>query len=77
MVNVASSGLSDVDWCRTVLEHAGVGCLPMRAFYSDQDSCPKHLVRIAICKTPETVREAVERLRAAASHIGARAAAGS
>lgn len=72
IADVSASGMSDVEWCQEALQAAGVGCVPLSAFYVDAERAPKSMVRIAICKTTEIVEEAVLRLTKARASLGSR-----
>ncbi len=56
--------VSDVDLCRWLPEHAGVGAIPPSAFYSDPADGAA-FVRFAFCKQAKAVDEAIARLRKA------------
>lgn len=57
-----SLGLNtDVEVCHHLIQHAGVATIPPTAFY-DHKQRGEHLLRIAFCKTQETIDAAVERL---------------
>jgi len=75
VADVGASGMTDVEWCRAALEAAGVGCVPLSAFYAgagEGTDVPRSLVRIAICKTRATVEEAAARLEAHRGGLGSR-----
>ena len=64
ITDVRDTGLTDVEWCKVALEgERGVGCAPVSIFFSDPDTAPKNLVRIAVCKSPELIDEACKRLK--------------
>ncbi len=52
----------DVAFCRHLIERAGVAAIPPSAFYSDPADGRK-LVRFAFCKTEDTLREALTRMK--------------
>lgn len=54
---------SDIDVCRSMIEHAGVAAIPSSAFYQRPEE-GRRFVRFAFCKKPGTLDEAVSRLRA-------------
>jgi N-succinyldiaminopimelate aminotransferase len=63
--DVAPLGVADAgDWCRALPERAGVVAIPTSAFYADA-AAGRTLVRLAFCKRPEVIDEAVARLAAA------------
>jgi N-succinyldiaminopimelate aminotransferase len=65
--DLAPLGVADAaGWCRALPERAGVVAIPTSAFYGDRDA-GRTLVRLAFCKRPEVIEEAVERLAAAAA----------
>lgn len=51
----------DVAFCEHLVREVGVASIPCSAFYEPPEE--RGLVRFAFCKTPETMREAGERLR--------------
>lgn len=53
----------DVTFCRHLTKDIGVAAIPPSSFYDDPAS-GKNLVRFAFCKDVDTLREAIERLRA-------------
>jgi N-succinyldiaminopimelate aminotransferase len=64
--DVAPLGIDDADaWCRALPARAGVVAIPTSAFYADGASAGS-LVRLAFCKRPEVIDEAVQRLAALA-----------
>ncbi len=52
----------DVAFCRHLIDRAGVAAIPPSAFYSNPADGRK-LVRFAFCKTEQTLREALVRMR--------------
>jgi N-succinyldiaminopimelate aminotransferase len=63
--DVAPLGVADAgDWCRALPERAGVVAIPTSAFYADA-AAGRTLVRLAFCKRPEVIDEAVARLATA------------
>ncbi len=52
----------DVAFCRRLVEKVGVAAIPPTAFYEHKDE-GRFLVRFAFCKSDETLRAGVERLR--------------
>lgn len=52
----------DVSFCRHLIEEIGVAAIPPSSFYEDP-SRGRALVRFAFCKTEETLREALGRMR--------------
>ncbi len=63
--DIAPLGAGDArDWCRALAERTGVVAIPTSAFYDDADA-GRTLVRLAFCKRPEVVDQALERLREA------------
>ncbi|CAG9461652.1 unnamed protein product [Pedinophyceae sp. YPF-701] len=67
-----AAGEDDLALCAALLEEAGVGGAPMRAFYADPAEAPKDMIRIAICKREATIAEAARRIVDAAPRIEAR-----
>ena len=71
VVDVAGTGLTDLDFTRRLLRDAKVGGMPMSAFYvpaKDRQAAPVRsnpstLVRFAVCKSPKVVREAASRIQ--------------
>jgi N-succinyldiaminopimelate aminotransferase len=63
--DLAPLGVPDAaDWCRALPARAGVVAIPTSAFYADPGA-GRTLVRLAFCKRPEVIDEAVARLAAA------------
>ncbi len=63
--DVASLGATDgLEFCRALPERAGVVAVPVQVFYADPAD-GRTLVRLACCKRPEVLGEAVDRLRTA------------
>jgi N-succinyldiaminopimelate aminotransferase len=63
--DLAPLGVRDAaDWCRELPARAGVVAIPTSAFYADPGA-GRTLVRLAFCKRPEVIDEAVGRLAAA------------
>ena len=56
----------DVAFCRHLTVEAGVAAVPMSAFY--ESAGIDHFARFAFCKRPDTIDEAIRRLKA---HFGA------
>lgn len=52
----------DVDFCYRLTKEAGVTLIPVSAFYEDQGSAPKTLVRFVFCKTDEKLAAAADAL---------------
>ena len=52
----------DTAFCRYLIDHAGVAAIPPSAFYSNPADGHK-LVRFAFCKTEDTLREALDRMK--------------
>ncbi|MDG9704174.1 aminotransferase class I/II-fold pyridoxal phosphate-dependent enzyme [Streptomyces sp. DH37] len=50
-------------WCDRMIVDAGVAALPMSVFYSEPVAEMVSVVRFAACKRPETLAEAIRRLR--------------
>ena len=64
MADHTSFGLrDDMEFCRHLIEQAGVAAIPPSVFYSDPRS-GRDLVRFAFCKTEPTLHEALERMQA-------------
>ena len=62
--DVAPLGICDAgDWCRALPSRAGVVAIPTSAFYDDAEA-GRTLVRLAFCKRPPVIDEAVARLSA-------------
>jgi N-succinyldiaminopimelate aminotransferase len=60
--DVAALGVGDAAaWCRSLPARAGIVAIPTSAFYADPDA-GRTLVRLAFCKRPEVIDEAVARL---------------
>jgi L-glutamine---4-(methylsulfanyl)-2-oxobutanoate aminotransferase len=53
---------NDVTFCRHLIEYVGVAAIPCSAFFHDPRDGGR-LVRFAFCKTEETMREALTRMR--------------
>ena len=53
----------DVAFCRHLIEEVGVATIPPSAFYHDP-AAGRSLIRFAFCKSIETLRAALERMRA-------------
>jgi aspartate/methionine/tyrosine aminotransferase len=53
---------TDAAFCRHLIEHVGVAAIPCGAFYDDPAE-GRRLVRFAFCKTEDTIREALQRMR--------------
>ena len=56
----------DVEFCRHITTEAGVAAVPVSAFY--QSTGVDHFARFAFCKHPDSIDEAIRRLK---SHFGA------
>ena len=56
----------DVEFCRHLTVEAGVAAVPVSAFY--ESAGVDHFARFAFCKHPDTIDEAIRRLKA---HFGA------
>ena len=64
MADHTSFGLrDDMQFCRHLIERAGVAAIPPSVFYSDPPR-GKDLVRFAFCKTEPTLHNALERMQA-------------
>ena len=50
-------------FCRHLIEEVGVATIPPSAFYHDP-AAGRSLIRFAFCKSLETLRAALERMRA-------------
>ncbi|MBF4161313.1 aminotransferase class I/II-fold pyridoxal phosphate-dependent enzyme [Nocardioides acrostichi] len=62
--DIAHLGWRDgLEFCLALPERAGVVAVPLQGFY-DSDA-GRHLVRWAFCKTPEVIRDGLDRLRTA------------
>jgi aspartate/methionine/tyrosine aminotransferase len=48
--------------CMKLIEQCGVACIPPSVFY-EHTELGQDLIRVAICKTPQTVAAGIERLR--------------
>jgi N-succinyldiaminopimelate aminotransferase len=60
--DVAPLGVADAAaWCRALPARAGIVAIPTSAFYADPDA-GRTLVRLAFCKRPDVIDEAVARL---------------
>ena len=59
-VNVAGTGAAAEEVCRILLEHAGVAAIPGAAF----GPSGKDFVRFSFASSTDTLREAIERIRA-------------
>ena len=67
--DVAPLGVRDARaWCDALPARAGVVAIPTSAFYDDPQA-GRTLVRLAFCKRPEVIDEALARLTAAAAGI--------
>lgn len=55
---------TDVELCAWLASEARVAAIPTSAFYADADEGSRY-IRFAFCKRPETIDEAIRRLRAA------------
>ncbi len=66
--DVAPASITDdAAFARWLIETVGVACIPPSAFYRSADrGLVRHLARFAVCKKPETLQAAVDRL----THIG-------
>ena len=61
--DISGLGASDgQEFCRSLPERCGVVAVPTQVFYDDPDA-GRRIVRFAICKRPEVLSEAVDRLR--------------
>jgi methionine aminotransferase len=58
----AISALNEADFCRWLINEAGVAAIPMSAFY--QDGRSSGVVRFCFAKCESTLTEALERLAA-------------
>ena len=61
--DVSSTGASDVDFCVELASHAKVAAVPLSVFFLPSADVPRSLVRFAVCKKPDTVRESADRIR--------------
>ena len=69
--SVQRTGLSDAEWVVRLAERALVASVPMSVFFlPDGPSPPRHLVRFAVCKIPDTIDEAARRIVAHGGQIG-------
>jgi N-succinyldiaminopimelate aminotransferase len=69
--SVQRTGLSDAEWVVRLAELALVASVPMSVFFlPDGPSPPRHLVRFAVCKIPDTIDEAARRIVAHGGQIG-------
>ncbi len=64
---LADVGEDAVAWCERMIVDAGVAGLPVSVFYAQPVPEMANVVRFAACKRPETLTEAIRRLR---SHLG-------
>ena len=64
IADVSGTGMTDIEFMKHIAsKERGVICVPMSAFYDPENKhIPNNLVRFSICKTPETVKKAVEAL---------------
>lgn len=63
--NAAPGGVARLDWalCQWMAEEIGVLCIPSSPFFSDEraiEGASDEFIRIAFCKTDETIRSAAE-----------------
>jgi aspartate/methionine/tyrosine aminotransferase len=65
---VSTTGLSDVDFCVELASRAKVAAVPLSVFFLPADDVPASLVRFAVCKKPDTVRESADRIRRYFTH---------
>jgi len=65
---VSTTGLSDVDFCVELASRAKVAAVPLSVFFLPADDVPASLVRFAVCKKPDTVRESGDRIRRYFTH---------
>jgi N-succinyldiaminopimelate aminotransferase len=63
--NVDVGPREGAEYCRELVERAGVVAIPTGVFYDDPEA-GRSLVRFAFCKRPEVIDEAARRLAAAA-----------
>ena len=61
--DVSSTGASDVDFCVELASRAKVAAVPLSVFFLPSADVPRSLVRFAVCKKPDTVRESADRIR--------------
>jgi len=71
VASCAPLGLTDMEFCLALAEHAKVAAVPMSVFYleSESASAPKSLVRFAVCKVRATIDESASRIRAHAREL--------
>jgi aspartate/methionine/tyrosine aminotransferase len=77
VADISATGLVDADFCRQLVKHAKVGCIPLSVFYDENQSesvassmhplrqrpaVPTSFVRFSICKTAELIDEACSRI---------------
>jgi aspartate/methionine/tyrosine aminotransferase len=69
--DVSPTGLSDMEFCRSLAADAKVCAVPMSVFFlpSPSGDVPHHLVRFAVCKVSSTIIEACARIRAHARRV--------
>lgn len=77
-LDAAAFGATDgATLSRQLIHAAGVAVIPTAAFYDNPDADARALVRLAVCKSPETLREAARRLvRYRAERAGPEAVSG-
>ena len=63
---------SDEAFCEHLIREVGVAAIPCSPFHADGQG-GRNLVRFAFCKTPETIRQAGERLKAGLRPLAAKA----
>ena len=61
--DVSSTGASDVDFCVELASRAKVAAVPLSVFFLPSADVPRSLVRFAVCKKSDTVRESADRIR--------------
>ncbi|MCO5977919.1 pyridoxal phosphate-dependent aminotransferase [Ideonella oryzae] len=57
----AISDLNDADFCRWLIERAGVAAIPLSAFYAEAPK--RQLIRFCFAKQDQTLRQALDRLQ--------------
>uniref|UniRef100_A0A7S1XAJ8 Aminotransferase class I/classII large domain-containing protein n=1 Tax=Tetraselmis chuii TaxID=63592 RepID=A0A7S1XAJ8_9CHLO len=63
VADLSSTGLTDMQFIKALIQAARVACTPMSVFYTSSDA-PNNLVRFAICKNRQTIVDAIQRLNA-------------
>jgi N-succinyldiaminopimelate aminotransferase len=65
LVNVRSTGMTAIEYCKWLVEHKKVACTPLFVFYTPKEDGAEenYLLRFAICKQRATIERACEFLR--------------